>query len=178
MAASRYLPVRGLAAWPIPCVNCPKLGVKQVLVPWAEPGGRFSILFETHVLEVLEACQNTTAACRLRGISSDQAWGLQELLRALWEHATPDEASEFFLNWYRRVIHGKLEPMKNVARMIKSRLAQVVSYCQHRITNAVAEGLNSKIQALKSAARGFRNFDNYRAAILFHCGSLDLLPNT
>ncbi|MFO0871054.1 MAG: helix-turn-helix domain-containing protein [Pirellulales bacterium] len=111
MAASRYLPVRDLAAWPIPRVNCPKHGVKQVLVPWAEPGGRFSILFETHVLEVLEACQNTTAACRILGISWDQDWGLKELLCELWEHATPDKASEFFLNWYRRVIHGKLEPM-------------------------------------------------------------------
>ena len=28
----------------------------------------------------------------------------------------------------------------------------------------------------KSAARGFRNFQNYRPAILFHCGRLDLLP--
>jgi hypothetical protein len=28
----------------------------------------------------------------------------------------------------------------------------------------------------KSAARGFRNFQNYRPAIPFHCGRLDLLP--
>ena len=28
----------------------------------------------------------------------------------------------------------------------------------------------------KSAARGFRNFQNYRPVILFHCGRLDLLP--
>jgi hypothetical protein len=31
----------------------------------------------------------------------------------------------------------------------------------------VAEGINSKIQQVKSAARGFRNFENYRIAILF-----------
>lgn len=54
----------------------------------------------------------------------------------------------------------------------------MVTYVKHRITNAVAEGLNSKIQALKSAARGFRTFANYRIAILFHCGSLDMLPAT
>jgi len=38
------------------------------------------------------------------------------------------------------------------------------------------EGLNSKIQSLKSAARGFRSFVNYRIRILFFCGKLDLYP--
>jgi hypothetical protein len=44
------------------------------------------------------------------------------------------------------------------------------------ITNAVTEGLNSKIQQLKAHARGFRSFLNYRTRILFFCGKLDLLP--
>ena len=39
-----------------------------------------------------------------------------------------------------------------------------------------ADGLNSKIQSIKSAARGFRNFENYRTAILFYCGRLALHP--
>ena len=43
-------------------------------------------------------------------------------------------------------------------------------------TNAVTEGFNSKIQSIKANARGFRNFQNYRIAILFHCGKLDLQP--
>ena len=34
----------------------------------------------------------------------------------------------------------------------------------------------AKIQSLKSAARGFRNFQNYRTRILFFCGKLDLYP--
>jgi hypothetical protein len=50
------------------------------------------------------------------------------------------------------------------------------SRLKHRITNAVTEGLNSKIQSIKSAARGFRNFNNYRTRILFFCGKLDLYP--
>ncbi|HBE44049.1 MAG TPA: ISL3 family transposase, partial [Deltaproteobacteria bacterium] len=53
----------------------------------------------------------------------------------------------------------------------------ILAYLKHRITNAVTEGLNSKIQQIKSAARGFRNFDHYRIAILFHCGKLDLYPH-
>jgi len=44
------------------------------------------------------------------------------------------------------------------------------------ITNAVSEGFNSEIQRIKSDARGFRPFEDDRAAILFHCGKLNLQP--
>jgi len=42
--------------------------------------------------------------------------------------------------------------------------------------NSMAEGFNSKIQSIKSNARGFRSFDSYRTRILFFCGKLNLLP--
>ena len=40
----------------------------------------------------------------------------------------------------------------------------------------VAEGLNSKIQTIKKRAYGFRNPSNFKLAIYFHCGGLDLYP--
>ena len=50
----------------------------------------------------------------------------------------------------------------------------LLNFSQHHISNARAEGLNSAIQLIKANARGFRNFTNYRAKILFHCGKLNL----
>jgi len=44
----------------------------------------------------------------------------------------------------------------------------------HQITNALAEGLNSKIQMIKQAAYGFSSFENFKTAIFFHCGDLQL----
>ena len=41
-------------------------------------------------------------------------------------------------------------------------------------TNGPAEGVNSRIQAVKARCRGFRNQDRFAAAILFHLGGLDL----
>ncbi|MCC5904588.1 MAG: transposase, partial [Balneolaceae bacterium] len=38
------------------------------------------------------------------------------------------------------------------------------------------EQVNSKIQQLKSISKGYRNFDNFRNAILFYFGKLDLYP--
>jgi transposase len=59
-----------------------------------------------------------------------------------------------------RVIHTKLAPLKKVARMIKERLPNVVSYCTHRITDAVAECIHSKVMAIKRRVGGFRNVEN------------------
>jgi transposase len=62
----------------IPRVKCPEHGVVQVAVPWAEPHGRFTILMERFVIEVLQACQTVKGACQLLGISWDQAWHVME----------------------------------------------------------------------------------------------------
>ncbi|WP_390622137.1 transposase [Roseiconus lacunae] len=60
-------------------------------------------------------------------------------------------------------------------RVPSERLANIVSYGTHRITNAVAEGINSKIMSIKRWVGGFRNIGNFQTAIFFHCGGLDLL---
>ena len=70
-----------------------------------------------------------------------------------------------------------LKPLIAVAKTIKNRLANVVSYCTHGITNAVAEGINSKIMAIKRRVGGYRNRENFKTAIYFYCGGLDLSPH-
>lgn len=44
------------------------------------------------------------------------------------------------------------------------------------ISNALTEEINSKIETIKRAACGYRNKENFRTAILFHCGKLNMLP--
>jgi len=66
--------------------------------------------------------------------------------------------------------------MQKVATILKRRIENLLTWFEHPITNAHAEGFNSRIQAIKSQARGFRNFANYRSSILFYCGKLSLYP--
>lgn len=101
-----------------------------------------------------------------------KAWAYKEMLRELWVHDTPAAATTYFKDWYKRVFHTKLEPPKKVARTIKERLINVVNYCTHGLTNAVAEGMNSKIMAIKRRVGGYRNRDNFKTAIFFYCGGL------
>jgi len=86
-------------------------------------------------------------------------------------------ARKFFERWYSWAIRSQLEPIKKVARMLKTRLDNILTYLTHRITNAVAEGLNARIQWVWRTARGFGNRDNFRTAILFHRGGLDVYPH-
>ena len=109
-------------------------------------------------------------------LETGKAWSYKEMLRDLWEHSDAASATHYFKDWYRRVIHTKLKPMKKVARTIKERLENVVSFCTHGITNAVAEGINSKIMAIKRRVGGYRNIENFKNAIYFYCGGLDLYP--
>lgn len=51
----------------------------------------------------------------------------------------------------------------------------MLTYFAYRITNAVSEGLNSKIQTIKKMAYGFRNPEHFKTAIYFHCGGLQHL---
>jgi transposase len=105
-----------------------------------------------------------------------RAWAAKELFSKFWEYQEEGWARRFFKDWFGWVSRSRLKPVVEVAQMLKRHLENLLTYLRHHITNAVTEGLNSKIQSLKSAARGFRSFRNYRIRILFFCGKLNLYP--
>jgi len=111
-----------------------------------------------------------------KGLKVGRAWSIKEMFSGLWGYRYEKAARKFFKRWFCWATHARLKPMAEVAKKLKRHLDNILTYLEHRITNAVAEGLNSKIQQLKSAARGFRKFENYRIAILFFCGKLDMYP--
>lgn len=110
------------------------------------------------------------------GLKVGRAWSIKEFFLGIWSYTYEKSARKFFKKWYFWATHSQLKPIIKVAKMIKNHLENILTYLHHSITNAKAEGLNSKIQSIKVAARGFRNFENYRTAILFHCGKLSLHP--
>jgi len=111
-----------------------------------------------------------------RNLKTAKAWYYKELFVEFWGQDNLAAGKSFFEDWYKRAIHTRLDKVKKVARTLKAHLPHLLTYFIHRITNAITEGFNSRIQAIKSAARGFRNFAHYRIRILFFCGKLDLMP--
>jgi transposase len=83
----------------------------------------------------------------------------------------------FFTQWYEEATALGNKHLTQVADMLKNHLTGLLAYLRHRTTNAMAEGLNSRIQHIKACAHGFRRFDSFRIAILFFLGKLERYPH-
>ncbi len=111
-------------------------------------------------------------------LQTSRAWAIKENLRFLWDYKRRGWAEKHWKAWYFWATHSRLEPVIKVARTFKAHLPGLLAYFDHRITSAGAEGLNSRIQAIRVSARGYRNREHFKTAIFFHLGGLDLYPQT
>lgn len=104
------------------------------------------------------------------------AWSLKEFFKMFWNIRNVKIAKLFLKIWNKEVIESQLQPIIKFSEMINEHIDGILNYIDFNITNAFAEGMNSKIQHLIYSARGFRSFKNYRISVLFYCGNLDLFP--
>ena len=137
-------------------------------------GSRYSLLRSSETRT--QKHEDILGKLRCKNLKTSRAWAIKESFVEFWEGRNEGFAEGIFRDWYCWATRSQLPPMIKVAKMLKRHLFGLMSDFTHRITNAVSEGLNSKIQSLKSAARGFRSFENYRTSILFFCGKLTLRP--
>ncbi|EQD54371.1 transposase IS204/IS1001/IS1096/IS1165 family protein, partial [mine drainage metagenome] len=115
-------------------------------------------------------------ALKSMDLKTGRAHSIKENLRNFWDCTTMEEAEAFWKRWYFWATHSRPVPIVKKAKMIRDHLAGVMTYFIHRITNAIAEGMNSKIATIQKMAYGFRNKEHFRTAIYFHCGNLQLYP--
>jgi transposase len=116
----------------------------------------------------------------LRGadLKTGRAFAIKESFRWFYDYQLRGWGEKHWKAWYFWATHSKLQPVIDAAKTLKRLEAGLLSFFAHRITSAGAEGLNSKIQAIRVSARGYRNRENFKTAIYFHCGGLDLYPRT
>lgn len=125
---------------------------------------------------VPERRRDEFAALMRQELKVGRAWALKEALHRLWHYVYPASGRKFWKRWYFWATHSRLEPMRKAAETIRRHIDNILTYYQHPVTTAMSEGLNSQIQKIKSMACGFRNITNFKTAIYFHCGGLDLYP--
>ena len=109
-------------------------------------------------------------------LKTARAWALKQSAMSLYDYVYEGAAMNHFNWWYNWATHSRLQPIIEVARTLKRRIGNILTYLDHRITNATSESINAKIQWVKYTARGFRNIHNFKTAIYFHCGGLDMAP--
>jgi len=105
-----------------------------------------------------------------------KAWQVRENFKALFSKGKL-WATLSFLQWATDATKRKIKEVDKVVEMFKNHLSGVVNALLINLTNAMAERLNGKIQELKIVGRGYRTFANFRSAILFFNGGLNLYPH-
>lgn len=102
-----------------------------------------------------------------------RAWQYREDLREILNRKQINVVRDMLRQWCTNVMRSKVEPMKDVARMIRNHLEGIVAWARTRMTNGFLEALNGLFQAAKRKARGYRRLSTIRTIIFLIAGKLD-----
>ena len=94
-------------------------------------------------------------SCNLQTI---RAYLLKEEFQFFWEYVSPAWAAKFMDQWCRKVMRSRIDPMKKIARMLRSHRPLILNWFQARgqISLGAVEGLNNKLKASIRKSYGFR----------------------
>jgi len=118
--------------------------------------------------------RNKLTSLSIQNLKTVRAYNIKISFQNFWKFSTKEAAESFLKKWYFWITHSKLEPMKDLSKAIKRHWNGILNYFHSRITNGILEGINSQIQGIKRAARGFKNIENFKTAIYHRLGGLDL----
>jgi transposase len=102
-----------------------------------------------------------------------RAWLYRENLREILDRKQINVVSAMLKQWCANVLRSKVEPMREVARMIRTHFDGIVAWSQTRQTNGFIEALNGLFQAAKRKARGYTRFTTMRTVLFLIAGKLD-----
>jgi transposase len=102
-----------------------------------------------------------------------RAWQQREQLRRILDCRQPNVMRRALQGWCTNVMRSRVEPMKQVVRMIRNHFEGVVAWARSRQTNGFLEALNGLFQAAKRRARGYVRFETIRTVIFLIAGKLD-----
>jgi transposase len=110
---------------------------------------------------------------RMTTVRTARAWVYKERLREILERKQIHVVRDMLKHWCTRVMRSRVEPMKEVAVMVRRHLEGIVAWAQTRQTNGFLEALNGLFQAAKRRARGFTSFDTIGTVIFLIAGKPD-----
>ncbi|MDG1277644.1 MAG: ISL3 family transposase [Algoriphagus sp.] len=105
-----------------------------------------------------------------------KAWQVRENFKDLFS-SEKLYAWKLYLKWTVDSQKRKIKEIDKVVAMFNNHIKGVVNALLMNLNNAMAERLNGKIQELKTVGKGYRTFTNFRSAILFFHGGLNLYPH-
>jgi len=106
-----------------------------------------------------------------------KAWQVRENFKDLFnKEDNKESAFILFMRWAKSSKDFIIKEVTKVVEMFKNHMPGIINALITTFNNAMAERLNGKIQEIKTVGRGYRTFKNFRSAILFFHGGLDIYP--
>ncbi|MCY4299801.1 MAG: transposase [Flavobacteriaceae bacterium] len=107
----------------------------------------------------------------------DKAWQCREDFKAIFQAKHLKPARKRRATWLDEVIATGIQEVMDVAKMFQRHLDGIINALASKPSHARAERINGKIQPIKTVARGYRKFENFRSVVLFFCSGLKLYPH-
>jgi transposase len=108
------------------------------------------------------------------GLQTVRAYLLKESFQALWEYTSYHWAGCFLDGWLRRAMRCRLEPIKKVARSIRTHQTLILNWFAARkeFSSGIVEGLNYRVKLTIRKAYGFRTLEAAEIALYHALGRL------
>jgi transposase len=136
-------------------------------------GMRWPLLKSYDKLNREEQADLNGLLCQLAVKRTARAWSYREQLREILDRKQFNVVSSMLHQWCTNVMRSKVEPMKDVANMIRNHFDGIVAWAQTRETNGFLEAFNGLFQAAKRSARGYVSFSTIRTVIFLRLGKLN-----
>jgi transposase len=103
-----------------------------------------------------------------------RAWALKDHFEHFWTYKALWGASRFLEFWTWRALRSRIEPMKKVARMLRSHEELILNWFRAKgeVSSAAVEGLNNKIRVVTRRSYGFRTYEAMEIALYHTLGRL------
>ncbi len=110
-------------------------------------------------------------ACNLKTI---RAYLLKEDFQNFWDYTSPTWAGKFLDQWCTQVMRSKLEPMKKVAKTIRSHKPLILNWfeAKNKISLGAVEGQNNKAKVVIRKSYGFRTPEVLKISLYHKLGKL------
>jgi len=103
-----------------------------------------------------------------------RAFLLGQEFQRFWEYTSAAWAGKFLDEWTSRVMRSRLEPMKKVARTLRSHRELILNWfrAHGELSSGAVEGLNNKVKLVTRKSYGFRTAEVAKLALLHNLGHL------
>ena len=146
--------------------------IEQKLDPSLK-GERWVLLKDRASLTVAQRAELDRLLAKMTTTRTARAWHYREELREILTRKQPHVARLLLNRWCSNVLRSKVEPMKEVAQMVRTHLEGILAWVTSRQTNGFLEAINGLFQAAKRKARGYGRFRTIRMVIFMITGKLD-----